>query len=122
MNVDGPVRQRPRARLAVYYDEGCGPCTTVAVWLDRLNWFGWVQFAPAATFPSGQGEEYVDIHGVHDAGAIYRGYSTYQQIAWRIPLLWILAPLLYVPPIPQIGRRIYRRVADARACQVDTTP
>jgi predicted DCC family thiol-disulfide oxidoreductase YuxK len=46
------------------------------------------------------------------------GLLAYRQLANRIPLLWPLAPFLYIWPVPAIGARIYRRVADSRACSI----
>lgn len=50
-----------------------------------------------------------------------RGFDAYRLIAWRIPILWPLVPLLYVHPIPVVGRAIYRRVADSRHCSLPGT-
>ena len=46
------------------------------------------------------------------------GYDAYVRIASRVPLLWPLALLMRVPPVAGVGRRLYRRVADSRACAV----
>ena len=35
-------------------------------------------------------------------------------MAWRIPVLWWLAPLLYLPGVPWLGRKLYRWVAKNR--------
>ncbi len=111
------MRTPPKPRLRVYYDETCGPCTSIASLLDRLNWLGWVRFQKAATYPEGDGLEYEDMHSIRADQTVYRGYASYQEIARRIPLLWLVAPWLYLPPIPWIGRRIYRRIADGRRCE-----
>jgi hypothetical protein len=47
-----------------------------------------------------------------------KGYSAYQQIAWRVPVLWPSLPVIYLPPVVAIGWRVYRRVADSRACKL----
>ena len=48
----------------------------------------------------------------------FKGYDAYRQVAGRIPILWPLAPLLYVGLLERIGARVYRRVADSRTCSV----
>ena len=110
------LRPKPRATLVVYFDETCGPCTRTARLLDALDWIGRVRFRPAAEHPTAKGEQYADILSKRRDGRAYAGYATYQQIAWRIPLLWIAAPVLYLPPVAWAGRRIYRRIADSRRC------
>ena len=63
-----------------------------------------------------------DMHAARPGGAdewvVTRGYEAYQQIAWRVPPLWPALPLLYLPPVAAVGRAVYRRVADSRACRV----
>ncbi len=63
-----------------------------------------------------------DMHAaerISDGGwSITQGYAAYQRIAWRVPLLWLTLPLIYLPPVVSIGRSSYRRVADSRACSV----
>jgi predicted DCC family thiol-disulfide oxidoreductase YuxK len=108
--------------LTVFYDEGCGPCTRVANLLDRLNWLNAIWFRPAAEYPDGTGDEYHDIHSVRGDGRVFLGFATYQQIAWRIPLLWLVAPIMYFPPVTWLGRKAYRRIADSRGCEVEAPP
>ncbi|WP_373526594.1 hypothetical protein [Nostoc sp.] len=48
----------------------------------------------------------------------WKGYNAYRVIAARIPIFWPILPLLYVWPIPEIGKYIYRRVADSRTCSL----
>ncbi len=100
----------------MYYDETCGPCTKTAGVLDRFNWINRVRFRPASEYDTSDGRQYVDIHSQRRDGKWFVGYSTYQQIAWRIPILWFALPLLHLWPITHFGRRIYRRIADRRRC------
>jgi hypothetical protein len=62
-----------------------------------------------------------DLH-VWDGARAYTGFAAYRRVARRQPLLWPLLPFLYLPPIPQLGRRIYRLVADSRQCRVGLQP
>jgi predicted DCC family thiol-disulfide oxidoreductase YuxK len=43
------------------------------------------------------------------------GFDAFRLIAWQLPATALLAPLLYVPPIPQLGRRAYAWVKDNRS-------
>jgi predicted DCC family thiol-disulfide oxidoreductase YuxK len=58
-----------------------------------------------------------DMHAVRGE-QVWRGFEAYRVLLRRIPLLWALLPLLYIPPVPALGRRVYRRVADARTCSI----
>jgi hypothetical protein len=55
-----------------------------------------------------------DMHVLTANGAIYAGYDGYRSLAWVLPALWPLIPLLYLPPVRWIGWKMYRRVADNR--------
>ncbi|MEN0111164.1 MAG: DUF393 domain-containing protein, partial [Planctomycetota bacterium] len=57
-----------------------------------------------------------------DSWGVAKGYGAYQAIAWRVPLLWLALPLVYLPPVVMVGKRVYRRVADSRACRVPVAP
>ena len=50
------------------------------------------------------------------------GFSAYRVLATRIFILWPVLPLLYLWPIPKVGKRIYRYVADRRTCSIASTP
>jgi predicted DCC family thiol-disulfide oxidoreductase YuxK len=56
-----------------------------------------------------------DMHAVVGQDA-WAGFSSYRVWIKRLPLLWPLLPFLYLWPIDLLGQRIYRHVADSRAC------
>ena len=49
-----------------------------------------------------------------------RGFLAYRMLAWRVPVLWPVLPLLYIWPVPSVGNWVYRRVADNRTCLLPT--
>lgn len=108
------VKPRPNASLVVYYDETCDFCVRIAQRLDRFNWLGRVRFREAREHPTLNARQYDDLQAIGKGGLCYSGFSTYRQIAWRIPALWLLAPLMYLPPFSTIARRMYQRAADRR--------
>jgi predicted DCC family thiol-disulfide oxidoreductase YuxK len=55
---------------------------------------------------------------VIDGGKTLQGYEAYRRIAARLPLLWPAAPLMGWAPVARLGRRLYRKIADSRACSV----
>lgn len=62
-----------------------------------------------------------DMHAVVDRKT-WTGFSSYRALAPRIPILWPVLPLLYLWPVPIIGNRIYRAVADLRTCSIADVP
>jgi len=63
----------------------------------------------------------VDMHAIVQRKR-YKGFSAYRTLAARIPILWPVLPFLYIWPVPPMARRLYRRVADSRACSVAEPP
>ncbi len=56
-------------------------------------------------------------------GAILGGFDAFRALAWRLPALWLVAPFLYLPLVPFVGRRVYRKLAARRfelagACKI----
>jgi predicted DCC family thiol-disulfide oxidoreductase YuxK len=47
-------------------------------------------------------------------GSYLTGFDAFRYISGRLPPLWVLYPLLWIPGIPTIGRRVYARIADSR--------
>ena len=58
-----------------------------------------------------------DMHAV-SGEKTWMGYDAYRAIAARIPLLWPAWPFLSLWPVTHFGRKIYRRVADTRSCEL----
>ena len=42
------------------------------------------------------------------------GFDAFRALAWHLPTLWLIAPFLYVPGIPPLGRIAYARIAASR--------
>jgi hypothetical protein len=55
-----------------------------------------------------------DMHVVRPDGAVVTRFEAYRSLAWTIPALWIVLPILYVPGVPLIGDRVYGYVAASR--------
>lgn len=49
-----------------------------------------------------------------DGTRCYHGFAAFRWLAWKLPLLWLLAPLLYLPGIPGLGQRMYLWIARRR--------
>jgi predicted DCC family thiol-disulfide oxidoreductase YuxK len=118
-----------RETLVFAFDGGCGVCRTTAIALARNSLPGGAEFTSAqeasatGKLPADADLSTVltDIH-VFTPTRTFKGFDAYRRLAWRVPLLWPILPLLYLPPVGLIGRRVYRRVADHRLCHVASEP
>ena len=117
------------------YDGNCKLCRrTISVllagdWLRSLkavNAIDRPKFAALGLSHLQDADLATDIHAASRDGrgewSVGRGYHAYQKMAWRIPALWITLPLIYLPPVVAVGKRIYRSIADSRTCQIASAP
>jgi predicted DCC family thiol-disulfide oxidoreductase YuxK len=111
------------ARTRVLYDGQCEFCRRSIGLLRRLDWLGRLEYLDArdpAQRPAGgpaldPGRLLEEMHVVTpDGRRVYHGFAALRQVAWRLPPLWPLAPLLYLPGVPQAGQRLYLWVARNR--------
>jgi len=114
------------------YDGSCGLCQKTVAVLRRVDLLGRIVFHDAlrdwpaiqAAFPGLRQEECLEnMHVVTSSGRVETGFDAYRAISWSVPLLWPIAPLLYLPGVPTVGRRVYAAVARGRhrgGCPVPT--
>jgi predicted DCC family thiol-disulfide oxidoreductase YuxK len=111
------------ARYDVLYDGDCGLCSRTVGWLRRLDWRGCLRFVDfnaawdelTDRYPGLNRDACVDaMHVVSPPGRITAGFDGFRTLAWVVPALWLVAPFLYVPGVPPIGRRVYQYVARHR--------
>jgi predicted DCC family thiol-disulfide oxidoreductase YuxK len=116
--------------MYLIYDGNCQLCRRTIASLRVFDTFGRVTYVNALDDVALTSHQLdwldfdailADMHVVVQRKA-WIGFSAYRVLAARIILLWPILPLLYVWPIPRIGRRIYRRVADSRTCSISTPP
>lgn len=115
----------------VYYDTLCPFCQRTRRTLARLDWRGRLQFrdlhdrgvmeadVPGVSYQRALAEMIVRAPG----GKVYGGFDALRELAWVLPPLWLVAPLLYLPGAAWVGRRLYRVIARNRyrlvACEND---
>ncbi|HEX4439666.1 MAG TPA: DUF393 domain-containing protein [Thermoanaerobaculia bacterium] len=106
-----------------FYDGSCGLCRKTVAVLRRLDVRHRVVFHDAlndwasilSAFPGlSQPACLETMHVVTASGRVETGFDAYRAIAWSIPLLLPVAPLLYLPGVPAVGRRLYAAVARRR--------
>lgn len=109
-------------KISVLYDGHCGLCRRALGTLRALDWRGVIrpvnfrmeeerrQWAPDILL------EDLDraMHIRYANGATLHGFSAFRSLSWHLPLLWILAPLFYLPGVKFVGDRVYARIAARR--------
>jgi predicted DCC family thiol-disulfide oxidoreductase YuxK len=117
----------PRAsfggRAQVLYDGECALCCKSVALLKRLDWLGRLSYVnvrepgqlPQRRPPLDPGRLLDEMHLLTpDGRQLYHGFAAFRWLAWQLPLLWFLVPLLYLPGVPTLGQRAYLWVARNR--------
>lgn len=114
----------PRGRRAVVlYDGRCALCLRSLAILRRLDWLHRLRFADARDLPQVPQREpplkpdrlLEEMHLITpDGSRVYTGFRAFRWIAGRLPPLWPLAPLLFLPGAATLGQRLYLWVARNR--------
>lgn len=113
---------RKNTQVVVLYDGHCGLCLrsifTLRVfdWLKRLSAVDFRDPAQHKKYAPDVREEDLDtsMHIRLPDGTYKKGFDAFRAMAWHMPPLWVVAPLLYIPGVPTLGRRIYARIAANR--------
>ena len=110
-------------KAVVLYDGFCPLCRKSVRLLRSLDWLNVLTFASArdtdqlrklhvTVEPKRLLEE---MHLLTPDGEhVYHGFRAFRWMAWRLPLLWVLAPFLYLPGMETVGQRAYLWVARNR--------
>lgn len=109
--------------IPVFYDGKCSFCTRsveVVRRLDSLKRFRFIDMhlpTAKAEFPDLDLERgALELLLRSPDGKWLGGYDAFRFMAKHFPALWAILPILYLPPVPQIGRRLYHRIASRRYC------
>ena len=103
----------------VLYDDGCPLCTfqmRVLTWLDWLGKLSLVPIShPRAQAAGIEREALLEaIHCVASDGRIYRGARCIRFVGMRLPLLFPVALLLWIPGVIWVAERVYSYVSRNR--------
>jgi predicted DCC family thiol-disulfide oxidoreductase YuxK len=110
-------------RAVVLYDGDCPLCRKTTGILKRLDWFHRLAFhncRDAAHIPASTAHLDADkmIEQMHvltpDRQHALAGFRAVRWIAGRIPLMWPVYPLLFIPGMAKLGQRLYLWVARNR--------
>jgi predicted DCC family thiol-disulfide oxidoreductase YuxK len=105
--------------LLVLVDADCGLCSSVALWLRRVDVFGRLRIVALQDVPEGPDVPSRDrlletIHVRDGRGRWWTGAAACLQVAERVPLLWPFALLGRVPAVALLMEHAYARVARDR--------
>jgi predicted DCC family thiol-disulfide oxidoreductase YuxK len=114
--------QFKRSALTFYYDDECPLCLRVVVFLKHFDFFGALRFRSVQRITDedtgikdiDRDELLLNIYGKTKGAKILKGIDVYRYALLRMPLLFWIGALLYVPGIYQFGRRVYGWVAANR--------
>lgn len=122
--IMGESASQPRlGKAIVVYDGECPFCIRSVAWLERLDWVGTLRYINArdddALRRAGIAVErerlLEQMHVVVPGGnQVFRGFAALRWLAWRLPLLLPLAPLMHWPGFPPLGQQLYLWVARNR--------
>ena len=106
-------------RALILYDGDCAFCVSSVRQLQRLDWRGRLAFGDArddgVRLPEIELERALRrMHVVTPAGQILDGFFAFRCLAGRLPALWPLWPLLWLPGVAPLGVRVYDLVARNR--------
>jgi predicted DCC family thiol-disulfide oxidoreductase YuxK len=108
--------------LVVVWDDGCGFCAAWVRWFVRLDWLRVLRFVPRSQL-AGSGipvseEAAAAALQLVDEGRVYAGFAAVTRVAEVLPISFLWAPLLRLPPVAAVGERVYGRVAARRLCSL----
>jgi predicted DCC family thiol-disulfide oxidoreductase YuxK len=105
------------------YDGMCRLCLAGVRNLKRLDWLKRLHYQdcrdidrlPPSAVPLDPQRLLEEMHVVTpDRQRVHAGYAAFRFMAWRLPLTWPIAPLMYVPGIPWLGSKLYLWIARNR--------
>lgn len=113
----------PAASRLVIWDRSCSFCASSVAWARRFDWLGALRFEGnddvvllAAHDISRQAAD--EAMHVVDTGDTSAGFDAVRRIAEVLPVSFLWAPLLGLPPVRFVGDRVYREVARRRHCRI----
>jgi predicted DCC family thiol-disulfide oxidoreductase YuxK len=111
------------SKARVLYDGDCAFCCKSIELLKKLDWLGKLEYInvrdetqPLLKEPLIAAAPLLEqMHVLPSSGQnLYGGYQAIRFLAWRLPLLWLVAPLLYLPGMTWLGQKIYLWIARNR--------
>jgi predicted DCC family thiol-disulfide oxidoreductase YuxK len=105
--------------MEMIYDGQCGFCVRSLAWLLAFDGLGQIKILdfrrdPSPLVSDAQLEQ--ALYAVLPDGRALPGFDAYRHVVLRVPGLWWLVPLFYVPVVSRLfGRPTYRWIAANRS-------
>jgi predicted DCC family thiol-disulfide oxidoreductase YuxK len=110
-------------QATVLFDGECAFCRKSVGILKKLDWLGAFRYQnareteklPVTEPPLEVARLIEEMHVVGaDGKPVHAGFAAFRWMSWRLPLCWVVAPLLYLPGVPWLGNKVYLWVARNR--------
>lgn len=108
-------------KYSVIYDGDCGFCQATVNFVKKLDWLRKFDFIPFQM--EGVFEKYDQINKerckkelflIKPNGKYYGGYDGFKIMSVYMPLTFLISWFFFLPGITQIGRMIYKIIAENR--------
>ena len=114
--ADDSIRDRKDHEVTVYYDGTCAMCRTGVHLLRRILFLRHTRLIPGQRVPEvdevmRKGNTWVVVD---QFGQTRTEFDALTYLCGRSPVFWPLSHLLRLPPVPQLGRHLYRFLATHR--------
>jgi predicted DCC family thiol-disulfide oxidoreductase YuxK len=105
------------------FDGECAFCRKGVSILRRMDWLNRIAYRdardtanlPPCSEPLEPQKLLDEMHVVTpDGQRAFAGYRAIRWLSWRVPPLWLVAPLLYLPGALWLGTWVYRWIAKNR--------
>ena len=111
--------KRKTGDMEMIYDGQCGFCVRSMAWLLAFDGLGQIKIRDFRRDPSplvGDAQLEQALYIVLPDGRALPGFDAYRHVVLRVPGLWWLVPLFYVPVVSRLfGRPTYRWIAANRS-------
>ncbi len=107
------------ASIIILYDSKCDFCTASVMALKKIDWLGQLELRDLHKKESYKGiniqkkEAEKIVHAI-SGGKATTGFFAFRTIAWRVPVFWLLAPILYLPGAAFVGKATYKWITEHR--------
>ncbi len=119
------LRCKFQTPLVLVWDSHCRFCQRWAERIHRWDWLKRVHLVDSenvhtvpADWLTGWTPEIAErsfwVRPISTRSKGYEGFYAIRRLAWALPILWLIIPVLYLPPVPWLGGRIYAWVAAHR--------
>jgi predicted DCC family thiol-disulfide oxidoreductase YuxK len=116
------ANKRWKGKIIVLYDGMCGLCQRSIFMvqmmdvLDRVKPVDFRDSIMKSKHAPNLAEADLDraMHIKTPKGVYFKGFDAFRKLAWHLPSLKLITPLLYIPGVAPVGRMIYAKIAESR--------